>query len=398
MQYSAFDFRLLQSPDLLVSPIRSWPHVQPNQEFINNFGLIRESYESVLSPYLLPEDNVYVDCRRSLKFRSLTSQDDPLAIHVKLRRMTFDGKGGVKLLIGMIVDFGEGISFEELEDVLDYVLKKKIRISAPDQQPKEIALSNLSAAFKNLYAHSSSLFKTDKADKHLVRSQNPLLLLDMSQREFEHFKPEGKYTSFFFPEELQLLFNRNELGGKPINTFLTLNVNSSALNRLAKYHLSQLNAYVENVQAMLAYYKRGEEFSEKAKQIFEQAHRIVSGESLPDHLLPIHKMYASLFQQQLARIQQENIAELLSEGKSSPDKIFQKLIESVVEGRMDKTFALAEEFSEIFEPEDKKALLILETRHNRVLREEIDGTENPEDLRIERNRISSALLKLFRYV
>jgi len=395
VQFSAFDFRLLQSPDLLVSPIRTWPPIEANQGFINNFGRIRESYKSVLSPYLLPEDNVYVDCRNSLKFSNLNEKEAPIDIHVKMRRMLFDGRGGIKLLIGMVLDFGKGIPFAKLEEALEYALNLKIRISAPTQKEKEVKLLNLSAPFKNLYAHSSSLAQGDLAQTNLVREQSPLLLLDMSQREFEHFRAGESFPSFSFQNGIRMLFNPFRMASKTLRGFLTLNVDSTELNRLTKYHLSQLHAHVENMKSMMHFHAYGEQFSPRAKSSYSHAHSIVFGEKLPDHWREIHGMYSSLFPKQLERLKNENYQALFIPIQPNQSEIRLKLKTSLVKDGLANTFSLVHENREIFDEEEQEGLRMLETRYNRTLRDERDGVASLEELWIERNRISSALFKLF---
>jgi len=398
LQYSAFDFRLLQSPHVLVPPIRSWPMVQPNQEFVNNFGIIRESYKSVLSPHLLPEDNVYVDCRNSLKFSDLNLENDPLRISVKMRRMVFDGRGGVKFFVGMVLHMPDEIPFGELEEALQFALHKKVRISSPSQEEKEVSLANLSPSFKNLYLHSSSIGNDDEPEAFMVRQQSPLLLLDLSLREFEHFGLKEKYEQHIFPPELQLYYCRNQIAQKTFHSFLSLNLDKHALNRLNKYYLSQLNGEIENFRSLQYFSRQGIAFSERAKSELDKAYSRLFGKLQPEQWQGVSSMFYELFPRQMESL--KNDYQLLADFviRDRESQIKKQLKELLIAGEFDACFSLADAHMELFTEDKARDLAILEARYRRIEREFMEGVVENEDRWIEKNRISSALLNLFRNI
>ncbi|MEL6255926.1 MAG: hypothetical protein AAFR87_28235 [Bacteroidota bacterium] len=398
LQYSAFDFRLLQSPHVLVPPIRSWPLVQPNQEFVNNFGMIRESYKSVLSPHLLPEDNMYVDCRNSLKFSDLNQEDDPLRISVKMRRMVFDGRGGVKFFVGMVLHMPNEIPFQELGDALQFALQKKVRISSPSQEEKEVSLANLSASFKNLYLYSSTIGNGEEPQTFMVRQQAPLLLLDLSLREFEHFGLKEKYEQHIFPPELQLYYCRNQIAQKIFPSFLSLNLDKHALNRLNKYYLSQLNTEIENFRSLQYFTKQGISFSERAQFELDKTYSRLFGQLQPEQWQRVSAMYHKLFPQQIASL--KNDYQLVADFvvKQRDIQIKKQLKEILISGDFDKSFNLAETHKSLFDESGQRDLAILEARYRRIEKEYLEGVVENEARWIEKNRISSSLLNLFRNI
>lgn len=372
--------------------------VQPNQEFVNNFGIIRESYKSVLSPHLLPEDNVYVDCRNSLKFSDLDLEDDPVRISVKMRRMVFDGRGGVKFFVGMVLHMPEDIPFPELEDALQFALHKKVRISSPSQTEKEVSLANLSPSFKNLYLHSSSIGNEASAEGYLVRQQAPLLLLDLSLREFEHFKLKEKYQEHRFPPDLQLYYCRNQIAQKAFHSFLSLNLDKHALNRLNKYYLSQLNGEIENFRSLQYFTKQGIAFSERAKFELDKTYSRLFGQLQPEQWQGVSAMYQALFPQQIEAL--KNDYKLLADfvDKQAEVQIKKQLKEILIGGDFDASFKLADSHKELFDERGQGNLAILEARYRRIEKEFLEGVVENEDRWIEKNRISSALLNLFRNI
>lgn len=372
--------------------------VQPNQEFINNFGIIRESYKSVLSSHLLPEDNVYVDCRNSLKFSDLNQEDDPVRISVKMRRMVFDGRGGVKFFVGVVLHMPEEIPFRELEEALQFTLHKKVRISSPSQEEKEVGLANLSASFRNLYLHSSSIGNGDKPEAFMVRQQSPLLLLDLSPREFEHFGLAEKYQKHSFPPELQLYYCRNQIAQKAFHSFLSLNLDKHALNRLNKYYLSQLNGEIENFRSLQYFSKQGIAFSERAKSELDKTYSRLFGKLQPEQWEGVRSMFTELFPRQMESL--KNDYRLLADFviRQGEAQIKKQLKELLIAGEFDACFSLAEAHKELFNDGNSRDLAILEARYRRIEREFMEGVVENEDRWIEKNRISSALLNLFRNI
>lgn len=392
LQFSVFDFRLLQSPDLLVPPVRSWPLVQVDEDFINNFGRVRESYQSVLSPYLLPEDNIYVDCQNSFKFSELHAATDPVRITPKLRRLVMDAKGAAKLLIGMVLHLPEDIPFQSLEEALSFALNKKLRIPFPGRKEKEVRMAQIQPTFKNLYTHATIKSENKDIQEFLVLNQSPLLMIDMSVREYEYFQPERSYETFSFSDGFKFFYRKNQLSGKSLDSFLTVNTEGNAKNRLKKYHISRLNAYAENLKSLLYFDKQEIAFSERAQKELSHVTQILGEKKFPEEWKELYDMYNKLFPQKLALL--DATSEPLETDPLSSE-IAEKIGAFIRKSQLDEAFVYAHAVEESLEAEEQPKLILLESRYHQILKQEAAGLETQENVRVEKNRISSALLKLF---
>ncbi len=109
-------------------------------------------------------------------------------------------------------------------------------------------------------------------------------------------------------------------------------------------------------------------------------------------------MYQALFPQQIEAL--KNDYKLLADfvDKQAEVQIKKQLKEILIGGDFDASFKLADSHKELFDERGQGNLAILEARYRRIEKEFLEGVVENEDRWIEKNRISSALLNLFRNI
>lgn len=385
VQLSIFDLRFLQGVDSLVYPLRTWPHVERGYTFLNHFGPIQEVPQQKLTDNILPADRLFIECKRSLKFEALNSPESPCKISCRQRNLFLDGKGGVRLRIGLQLHLGRHNPFSHVDEAIQYALQQKLLIKSPEKVTKSLRLSELTASFKNLYFDSATSTESPKTDRHLIRQQRPVIWVNLSSRERKVMQLDG-YQAYHHPDQEAIYYKQYTLPKHQVPAFV-LPKSAENENLSPGYCLSKIISMAENLASLQSYpVSKAPLFPPAVAEKTALYQQLFEGKIQADWQPFLHT-YQQIAGPELASLQ-STIATVSQTG-------FRHQVSGLIaRGEISQALDLLQAQTENSTLADQQTLIILNARYNQMQRDAMNGTLSQKDLDIVFNTICAALLSL----
>lgn len=385
VQLSIFDLRFLQGTEALVYPLRTWPYVESGFTFLNHFGPIQEVPQQELTDNILPADRLFVECKRSLTFEALNSPESRCKISCRQRKIFLDGKGGVRLQIGLHLHLGRNNPFSHVDEAIQYALQQKLNIKSPEKVTKSLRLIELTASFKNLYFDSVTEKESQKQDRHLIRQQKPLICVELSSRERKVMQLDG-YQAYPHPDQEAIYHKQYAFPKHQVPAFV-FSKSAEGYSVSPTYFLSKIISMAENLASLQSYPASNAPLfppavAEKAalyQQLFEGG--------IPADWEPFLLTYQQIAGQELTSLQ--------NAATTVPQTGFRNQVSGLIaRGEISQALDLLQTQAGDNTDSDQQTLIILAARYKRMQREGMNGIVSQEDLGIEFNKICAALLTL----
>lgn len=395
IQFPILDYRPYLAVNPQVDLLRRWPIIRPEFEFLQYLGIIKATYDPRILRYIKMEDRQFVEVGKSISIdlNELNHNQRAFTVVGSIKRIHYDSRGGVKLLLGFRVNLLNRKNLH-YEDIVCQLFNLKVRVrSIRDQTTKECALISLTSHFKNLF-HDSTVKGNQSSEVQAINLES-LSVLQLSHKEAITLG-ENTYNALIF----KYIHVRCQNAKYPV---FWVQGNKNMKQRVNIYNLFYVHANFQVLKGLLGFVKSEQvqrrlilEASDEIIRILDEIVLLKGGSDLHSGA----NLYLKLFYDQykylsMIRKQQElePAANRKIGGFNSGD--LDRCLELIGKGQLNEAINYLDKSPIVLEfATHKEAVKMILFQLNNLHKDYIVGKISTEQRLYAENKIASAIIEL----